>query len=65
MKKVSWNNSVRFLEMELKTYTPVNPKFVFQIVKFKNLYYIQHDFILQRLGFTKDQVSMFKFFAIN
>ena len=53
------------LEMELKTYTPVDPKFVFKKIKFKVLHYIQHDFIRQRLGFNKDQASMFKTFAIN
>ena len=55
----------KVLEMELKTYTPVGPKFVFEKIKFKVLHYIQHDFICQRLGLSKDQTSMFKSFVIN
>ena len=46
--------------MELKTYIPASPKFVFEKIKFKVLHYIQHDFIHQRPGFSKDQGSMFK-----
>ena len=46
--------------MELKTYTPVGLKFVFEKIKFKVLHYIQHDFIRQRPGPSKDQISMFK-----
>ena len=44
----------KVLEMELKTYTPFSLKFVFEKIKFKVLHYIQHDFISQRLGFSKD-----------
>ena len=55
----------KVLEMELRTYTPVGPKFVFEKIKFKVLHYIQHDFIRQRLGLSKDQTSMFKGFVIN
>ena len=44
--------------MELKTNTPVGPKFVFEKIKYKVLHYIQHDFIRQRLGLSKDQASM-------
>ena len=51
--------------MELKTNTLVSPKFVFQRIKFKVLHYIQHDFIRQRPGFSKDQASTFKGLAIN
>ena len=46
----------KVLEMELKMYTPVGPKFVFEKIKFKVLFYIQDDFI---------QASMFKGFVIN
>ena len=53
------------LEMELKTYTPVGPKFIFEKIKFKVLHYIQYDFICQRLGLSKDQDKMFKSFVIN
>ena len=53
------------LEMELKTYSPVGPKFVFEKIKFKVLPYIQHDFVYQRLGLSKDQAKMFKSFLIN
>ena len=45
--------------MELKTYTPVGPKFVFEKIKFKVLHYIKHDFNCERLGLSKDQTSMF------
>ena len=55
----------KVLEMELKTYTPVSPKFVFEKIKFKILHYIQHDFSHQRLGFSKDQARIFKSFVIN
>ena len=51
--------------MELKMYTPVSPKFVFEKIKFKVLRYIQHDFIRQRPGFSKDQNSIFKNLVIN
>ena len=50
----------KVLEIELKTYTPVGPKFVFEKINFIVLYYIQHDFICQRPGLSKDQISMFK-----
>ena len=55
----------KVLEMELKTYTPVGLKFVFEKIKFKVLHYIQHDFIRQRPGLSKDQISMFKSLVIN
>ena len=46
--------------MELKTYTPVGLKFVFKKIKFHIFHYIQHDFICQHPGLSKDQTSMFK-----
>ena len=55
----------KVLEMELKTYTPVSLKFVFEKIKFKVLHYIQYDFICQRPGLSKDQISMFKSLVIN
>ena len=55
----------KVLEMELKTYTPVGLKFVFEKIRFKVLHYIQHDFICQRPGLSKDQISMFKSIVIN
>ena len=51
--------------MEPKTYTPVSTKFAFKKIKFKVLQYIQHDFIRQRLDFSKDQAKMFKSPVIN
>ena len=51
--------------MELKMYTPVDPKFGFEKMKFKVLHYIQHDFICQCQGLSKDQISMFKSPVIN
>ena len=53
------------LEMELETYTAVDPKFVFKNIKFKVLHYLQHDFICQRPMLSKDQISMFQNPAIN
>ena len=55
----------KVLEMELKMYTLVGPKFVFEKIKFKFLHYIQHDFIPQRLELSKDQTSIFKNLVIN
>ena len=46
--------------MELKPYTPACPKIVFEKLKFKVLHYIEYDFIYQRPGLCKDQISMFK-----
>ena len=59
IEKKPVEKSCMVLETELKTYTPVGPKFV------KVLHYIQHNFIRQRLGLSKDQASMFKCFVIN
>ena len=53
----------KILEMELKMYTPVSPRIFFKKTKFKVLHYIQHDFICQCLGLSKDQASMFKYFV--
>ena len=53
------------LELELKTYTPVGPEFAFEKIKFKVLCYIQHDFLRQKPGLSKDQTSMFKILFIN
>ena len=55
----------KILEMELKMYTPVSPRIFFKKIKFKVFHYIQHDFICQCLGLSKDQASMFKCFVIN
>ena len=60
IEKNSVENLCKVLEMELKIHTPVSPNFVSEKIKFKVLYYIQHDFIRQRLGLSKDQTSMFK-----
>ena len=65
IEKNSVEKLCKVLEMELKTYIPVDPKFVFEIIRFKVLYYIQHDFIRQRLGLSKNQTSMFKSFVIK
>ena len=45
--------------MELKTYAPFGPKFVFEKIKDKFLNYIQHNFICQRPGLIKDQKSYY------
>ena len=49
------------MEMELKTYTPVGLKFISEKIKFKDLHYIQHDFIRQCPGLSIDQISIFKY----
>ena len=55
----------KVLEMELKTYTTVVPTLVFEKTKLKVSHYIQHDFIHQRPGLSKDQTSMIKSLVIN
>ena len=54
----------KVLEMELKAYNPIGPKFVFKQIKFKVLHYLQHGFICQRPGLNKDQAIMFKFLLL-
>ena len=51
--------------MELKMYTPVSPKFIFEKINFKSLHYIRHDLIRQCPGLSKDQINMFKSVVIN
>ena len=51
-------------KMELKMYTPVGLKLVFEKIKFKVLHYIEHDFIRQCPGPSKDQI-MFKSLFID
>ena len=46
----------------LKMYTLIGPKLVFEKNKFKFLHY---DFICQRPGHSKGQISMFKSLVIN
>ena len=55
----------KVLGFERKTYTPVGLKFIYEKIKFNVLHYIQHDFIHQRPGLSKDQISMFKTLVIN
>ena len=55
----------KVLEMGLKTLSQVDLNFVSEKIKFKVLHYIQHDFIRQRPGLSKDQTSMFKSLIIN
>ena len=50
----------KIVEMELKTYTTVVPKFVFEKIKFNHFHDIQNDFIFQRPRVSKDQTSIFK-----
>ena len=64
-EKISVEKLGKVLEMELNTYNSVSLKFTFEKIKFKVLYYIQHDFIRQRPGFSKNQASMFKSFIIK
>ena len=53
------------LEMELKTYIQVAPKFIFKKIKFEVMHYSQCDLIGQRPSVSKDQISMFKNLAIS
>ena len=55
----------KLLEIEIKTYTPVGLKFVFEKIELKVLHFVQHDFIRQRPGLSKDQINMFKTLVIN
>ena len=50
----------KVLEMQLKMHTSVDPKFVFEKIKFKILHYIQHDLIRQHPRLSKDETSMFQ-----
>ena len=59
-KKKTVEKLCKVLEMELKTYTPASPKFIFEKIKFKVLHYIQHNFIRQHPGFSKKQASSSK-----
>ena len=43
--------------MELETYTPLGPKFVFEKIKFKFWQHIQHDFIANAQGSVKITLS--------
>ena len=65
IEKNSVEKFYKVLQMELKTYTLVSSKFVFEKIKFKVLLDIQHDFIHQRPEFSKDQASMLKSLAVN
>ena len=47
----------KVLEMELRTYSPVSLKLVFEKIKFKVLLYIQHDF---RLAYLKALLLTFQ-----
>ena len=44
----------KVFEMELIMYTPVSLKFIFEKIKFKVLHCIQHNFICQCPGLSKD-----------
>ena len=62
LKKIPWKNCVRFYKGNLKcTHQSAQESFS----RKPNLkFYIQHDFICQCLGLSKDQASMFKYFVI-
>ena len=52
----------KVLEMELRTYSPVSLKLVFEKIKFKVLLYNQHDF---RLAYLKALLLTFQPFRIS
>ena len=51
--------------MELKTYTLVGIKFVFEKTKLKVLHYIQHDFIRQRPVLSKVRLACSKALSLT
>ena len=55
----------KVLEMELKKYTPVSLKFIFEKIKCKVLHYIQYDFIRQRQGSVKIRLACSKVLLLN
>ena len=58
LKKIPWKNYVKFWKWNLKrTHQSVKNSC---LRKFKVLHYMQHDFIRQHPGLSKDQISMFK-----
>ena len=63
--KIPVEKLCKVLEIELKTYTPIDLKFVFEKIKFTVLHYIQHNFICQRPRLSKNQISMFKSLVVN
>ena len=63
--KTPLKNLFKVLEIELGTYTPVEPKSVFEKIKFKVLHPVQHDVICQRPGLSTDQISLLKGLVIN
>ena len=65
IEKTPMEKLCKVLKIELKTYTPVGLKWVFEKIKFKVLHYIQHDFIWQHPELSKDQTSMLKNLTIN
>ena len=56
IEKIPMEKLCKFLEMELKMYTPVDPKSVSEKIKFKVLHYIKNDFICKRRELSKDQI---------
>ena len=50
LKKIPWKNFVMFWKWNLKTCSSVGLKLIFEKIKFKVFYCIQHDFICQHLG---------------
>ena len=54
-----------FAKWNLKRTPQFGLNFIFEKIKFEVLHYIQHDFIFQHPGLSKDQISMFKSFVIN
>ena len=46
--------------MELKTYTPVDQKSIFEKIIFKVLQHVQHDFIYQRQSSVKIRLACSK-----
>ena len=59
LKNVPWKNYVRFLKWNLKHTLQSAQNSFSSKSKFQVLHYIQHDFICQCPGLSKDQISMY------
>ena len=65
LEKLAWKNYVRFSKWNLKRTPQSTQNLFFEKIKFKVLHYIKHDYICQRPGLSKEQISMFKSLVNN
>ena len=62
IEKSPAEKSCKVLEMEIKTYTPISLRLVFEKIKFKVLQYIQHVSIVNAKGSVKIRLACSKAF---